>query len=844
MVHSNSMKFYTDIRKYGNYIFHRGYENGEQFFEKCAFQPTLFVPTNAHKDLNGSKTPWRSFYGNRPMVPLTYDTMAEAWEKIEEYKNTPEIQFHGMEKFEYQFLVERYPDHIDYEFDSLTILNFDIEVDSTNGFPEPSQATETVTAITAVVKGHYHIWGLQPYTAKNSNVTYYESETEFQLLNKFLDFWSKISPDVVTGWNTDTFDVPYMYNRLTNVLGERKAKLLSPWKIAKKRTVWIKNQPHEIIDLYGIQQLDYLLLYKVFTYKKQESYKLDNIAHVELGEKKLSYEEHQTLDKLYEQDFDRYVDYNIRDVELVDKLEDKLGLMRLAISLAYTTHVNFTDTMKQVRMWDSFIYYWLNKEKIVLPPNLPHSKEYKYEGAYVKEPVVGKHGWILSLDYNSLYPSIIRFLNISPETLVNERVNNVSVASFLSRKVETSNTECAVAANGTMYTRNEHSLLPRMVREVYTERKKNKNLSIEAKRQLEDSSLSKKEKDDLKRKASIHGVLDKAQKVVLNSLYGALGNEYFRLYSTPMAEAITVSGQLAIQWVAKDINEYLSKLIGVQKDYVIYGDTDSVYVNVDDLVQKYVSDKPVQKIADFLDKITREKLEPIVEASISELASYLNAVEFNALAMGREVIANVGIWQAKKRYALNVIDSEGVRYSKPKMKIMGMETAKSSTPAVVRQHMEELLYTVLNKDEVTSQKLIKEIRKKFKTYAIEDIAFPRGVNGLKKYYDVSHIYSKGTPIHVRGALLYNHYIRAWGLDKKYEMITEGEKIKFIHLKEPNPIHENIFSFIQMFPRESGLVEYIDYEKMFEKTFLEPMKSIFDAVGWSMVKQKTLESMFE
>lgn len=570
---------------------------------------------------------------------------------------------------------------------------------------------------------------------------------------------------------------------------------------------------------------------------------IDNLELSELTDEQLENLIDETTVKRDQAAFEFGIDYNIRDVELVKKLEDKLGLIRLAVMLAYTTHVNYVDTMKQVRMWDSFIFYWLSKENIVVPLYKEGVKEYKYEGAYVKEPIVGKHGWLVSLDYNSLYPSLIRFLNISPETLVNETIRGLTVDKLLDKEI-TIESDFSVAANGTQYRQNQHSLLPRMVREIYAERKKHKNLSIEAKKGLEKPNLSKEERVELKRKASIHGVLDKAQKVVLNSLYGALGSNYFRYYDTSMAEAITITGQLAIRWVGKYINEYLNELLKTDKDYVIYTDTDSVYVDVQGLVDRFVANQPKEKIVDFIDKVAEDKLESVVEQSVRDLAEYLNASEPEALAMGREVIADSGIWQAKKRYALNVIDSEGVRYAKPKMKIMGMETAKSSTPAVVREHMEELLYTVLNDSEVAAQKLIRKIRKKFNSYAIEDIAFPRGVNNLKKYRDMVNIYSKGTPIHVRGSLLYNHYIRKMGLDKQYELITEGEKIKFIFLKEPNPIHENIIAFLQVFPRETGLDEYIDYEQMFEKTFIEPMKSIFDAVGWSMVKVKTLESMFE
>lgn len=286
-------RFYTDIRKYGNNILHRGYdENGKQFFMKSKFQPTFYIPT---KNKNAKH---KFFYGGVPMEPIQYETMQEAYENLQQFAGVNNFNVAGMEKFEYQYLVEQYPSEVPYDFDKIRVLNFDIEVDSSQGFPDPQLAQETVISITAECNGKYIVWGFEDYTPKDSNVTYEKCDSEYALLNKFIAFWKAWKPDVVTGWNTDTFDVPYMYNRITNVLGEDRAKLLSPWKVAKKRTVWIKNQPNEMIDLLGVEQLDYLNLYKVFTYKKRESYKLDHISHVELGEKKLSYKEMQNTSKL------------------------------------------------------------------------------------------------------------------------------------------------------------------------------------------------------------------------------------------------------------------------------------------------------------------------------------------------------------------------------------------------------------------------------------------------------------------------------------------------------------------------------------------------------------------
>lgn len=536
------------------------------------------------------------------------------------------------------------------------------------------------------------------------------------------------------------------------------------------------------------------------------------------------------------------LDYNIKDTELIKKFEEKLGLIQLATMIAYMTHVNYTDTFKQVRMWSIFTYYWLYQRNIIPPITLPSTKEYKYEGAYVKEPQKGKYGWVMSFDINSLYPNIIRTCNISPETLQNETYENVSVEKFLHEKVTLNETKCSVAANGTRYTNDYAGMFPSMMSDLLAQRKKDKNAMLESEKKLTQNPNDEQEQKN----HGIYKTRQSALKVLANSAYGAIGSEYFPYYSTPLAEAVTTTGQLIIRWINKYINEYMSNLLKTNDvDYVIYTDTDSTVINVQSIIDQYLpNEQSIDKIVTFLNRVAEDKIEIVIENAMNDISKYMNFKSPDVLGMKKEIIASSALWSGKKRYAMNVYDSEGVRYEKPKMKIMGLETAKSSTPAVVREYMEELLYKVLNEDEESCQKYIRKVKKKFLQHNIEDIAFPRGVNGLSKYKDDVHIYAKGTPIHVRGALLYNHYIRQWNLEKQYEQITEGAKIKFIHLKEPNPIHENIFGFLDLFPRNTGLQEYVDYEKMFEKTFVEPMKYIFDAVGWSMKKQRTLEAFFE
>ena len=339
------------------------------------------------------------------------------------------------------------------------------------------------------------------------------------------------------------------------------------------------------------------------------------------------------------------------------------------------------------------------------------------------------------------------------------------------------------------------------------------------------------------------------RKIQLNSAYGAIGNEFFRYYNTQMAEAITLSGQLSIQWIANKLNEYMNKILGSGSyDYVIASDTDSIYLKFDDLIQKIMpGETDNTKIVDYLDKIVNKAFDPYIQKQFDTLSTMMNAYE-NRMVMAREVIANKGLWTAKKRYILNVFDSEGIRYSTPKLKIMGIETTRSSTPAIVRKELKECINIIMNKDEDTFIDYVQAFKKSFMALPADQIAFPRSVNGLLKYTDSSTIYKKSTPIAVKGALIYNHNIKTMRLGKKYKQIQEGEKIKFVYLKTPNPFggssgEDHVISFPTVIPKEFEIDDFVDMNLQFEKTFLDPLNTILKNIGWETEKKNTLESLF-
>jgi len=603
----------------------------------------------------------------------------------------------------------------------------------------------------------------------------------------------------------------------------------------------VKGRNQITCDVGGVTQLDYLDLYKKFTYKAQESYRLDYIAEVELGQKKLDHSEFDTFKDFYTQGWQKFIEYNIVDVELVDRLEDKMKLIELALTMAYDAKVNYGDVFYQVRMWDNIIYNYLKKRDIVIPPKNRSSKNEKYAGAYVKEPIPGKYDWVVSFDLNSLYPHLIMQYNISPETLLDERHPMVTVDKILEEQITFEMyKDYAVCANGAMYRKDVRGFLPELMEKIYKDRTIYKKKMLAAKQEYEKTKTKELEKEIAR-----CNNIQMARKIQLNSAYGAIGNQYFRYYKLANAEAITLSGQVSIRWIENKVNGYLNKLLQTEEvDYVIASDTDSIYLNMGPLVTKFFSNQSDDKtkIVGILDKICQEKLEPFIESCYQELANYVSAYE-QKMQMKRENIAERGIWTAKKRYILNVWNSEGVQYNEPKLKMMGIEAVKSSTPAPCRQMIKDGLKLMMNGTEDDVINFIEECRVKFRSLPPEEIAFPRTASDIRKYHSSSDIYTKGTPIHCRGALLFNHYVKQKKLTNKYSLINNGEKIKFLYLKKPNIIQENIISFIQDFPRELGLDKYIDYDLQFEKSFVEPLKSILDAIGWNVEKTVNLESFF-
>jgi DNA polymerase elongation subunit (family B) len=840
-------KYYTNIAVQGNNILYRGINNGRRVKNKVSYSPTLFLLAN-------KTTQWKTLFGDS-LEPMKFGDIKDAKEFVRKYESVENFKIYGNDRFEYAFIADEFKGQIDWDISNILIAIIDIEVGSENGFPDPYKATEPITAIAI----HYLnrdtiVFGCGDYK-KNNDEIYVKCDDEIDLCKKFLVYWQDYCPDVVSGWNIEFFDIPYLINRFRMILGDDDAKKLSPWNNIWERKVTVNNRELISYNITGVSTLDYIELYKWYAPggKSQESYKLDSIANVELGESKLSYDEYDNLHTLYRLNYQKFIEYNIKDVELIVKLEDKLKLIELALTLAYDTKTNYSDIFAQTRMWDSLIYSHLLEKNIIVPPKVVKHKSSAFEGAYVKDPQTGMHHWVASFDLNSLYPHLLIQYNISPETLIEpsdytdtmKKVlsGGINVDKLLKKEVDTSSLSgVSLTPNGQYFRTDIQGFLPKMMEEMYEDRKKFKNMMLKAKQDYENETDPIK-KEEIDKLVARYNNLQLAKKVSLNSAYGALGSQYFRFYDLRQALAVTQAGQLSIRWIEKKLNQFMNRLLKTEKDYVIASDTDSIYLRLGELVDKVYKDKTdTNAIIAFMDKVCEDKIQPFIDDSYQELAEYVHA-HSQKMIMKREALSDKGIWTAKKRYILNVYNNEGVQYNEPQMKVMGLEMVKSSTPSVIREKMKKLIHLIVTSDEDEVQKFISSFRESFKQLPVEDISFPRGVNGIKEYSDSLSLYKKGTPIHVKGAIIYNDMLRKNDLTKKYPLLQDGEKLKFTYLKQPNPVKDTVISYPTRLPKEFGLDEYIDYDMQFNKSFIEPIKVILDCIGWKTEKVNSLDDFF-
>lgn len=850
------MEFYTHFTKIGEKILLRGYNNGERVSKSINYQPYLFIPSNEKSEF--------VTINNEYVKKMDFDSIYDARDFVKRYKDVQNFAIHGLTEFEYVYINDTYHGNISYDPQLIRVVPIDIEVASDAGFPDIGLADKPITAISFLLNNKIEVFGCGDYVAHQKNITYFKCKDERQLMLKFVERFAKLDCDVITGWNVETFDIPYIINRIKYLFGAQAYSIykhLSPWKKVNQRTFENKHGTQETYEIVGISTLDYLPLYRKFSYKEQESYKLDHIAHTELGKRKVDYSDYESLLELYHKNFQLFIEYNVRDITLIPELEEEKRFLEQAYGLAFDAKVNFNDALTTVRMWDVKIHNFLMDQKIVVPPRKNTNELPNIPGGYVKDPVPGKYKWVVSFDYTSLYPMLIQHYNISPDTFAGtveyigpEVAVNGGYRQYSEMLVEKN---VSITPNGCLFSRNKQGFLAALMNKTFAQRKQFKDQMLEVKREREHyekttedgKKLKKQTLKEFKTKINQLDTLQYSKKIQLNSVYGALANKYFRWYSEQQAEAITSSGQLAIRWAADKTNKWFNEIFKTENfDYVIACDTDSMYLSMEPFVDQMVNQGMVEaddtaKIVMLLDKISSTKIEPFLAKQFDQLAQYANAFQ-QKLHMKRECIGDTAVWVAKKRYIMNVWNEEGVQYTEPKTKITGIEAVRSSTPGVCRDNIKKALKIILNSDNDDLIKFIEQFRSEFEQMPFEDVAFPRGVHSLDQYKSNLGIYRKGTPIHVRGSLVYNDMVKKYNLQNIYQPIYEGDKIKFCYMIKPNPSHENVFAVPSMLPKQFKLAEFIDYQTQFEKSFLDPIKNITNVIGWELEKIAHIEAEYE
>jgi DNA polymerase elongation subunit (family B) len=832
------MKFYTACALKGNKILVRGYRNGQRFSESVAFKPSLFIRSDKESKYRTLK--------QVKVKRMIFDTLYDCREFLDKYRELDDCPIYGNTDFVTQYIMETYEGEMVYDLSKIKIAYLDLECESENGFPDLDNPNERVNLMSIRISGVTHVISFTPITLPDCKVHMVSNEKE--LLKKTFEILAKEDVDILTGWNIKLFDIPYIIGRALLYFEEKEIQSWLPFGLMKMRQTDIGGKMYKIYELPGYTILDYMDLYKKFSGTSQESYALQNIAKVELDAQKLDYSEYGSLREFYRQNFQRFAEYNVQDAILVERLDDKLKLIGLAVSIAYEAKITFDTVFFATRIWETICCDYLMQRDIVPPLKRSYAKDEQFVGAYVKDVTPGLYKNVVSFDATSLYPSIIMQWNISPDTCTKVDTS-MNADDFLRSKrkdlpnllEDAESINSCLACNGSMFTRDVQGFIPILIERTFNQRKEAKSRMIELEKEYEQT----KNKELLPRIAALK-IRQSVKKILANSLYGCLGNPAF-VYSSPeLATAVTVTGQVIIRKAEMAMNDYIQSLTKDKKDYVLAVDTDSVYLNLDAIVQKISEKTNIPDTTEFINQICEQKIQPQLTKEMELLSHCLGCSE-NKIIFKREAIASAGMFIAKKRYALLVQDLEGVRFAEPKLKIMGLETARSSTPAVVRNKLKDCIKIILTKTPEELRKYVDEFYDEFIKLPIEDIASPRGVKGVAKYTDAGNIYKLGTPIATKAALLHNAYIKKLNLDKEVPAIKENDKIKFVFVNIPNPYgkahRDAVMGFVGKPPKQFVLEKYIDTKKQFDKTFNEPLDNILTAIGWSISNKITLESFF-
>lgn len=839
-------RFYVSFELDWDYILLRYIEDGVRHSERIKLKPALYIPS-------ASDDPEYYSYDGKPVMRIDFDSVKEARDFAKSYEGVPNFKVYGTPLFHYAYVHEHFknqkPDQ-----SQIRILNFDIETSTDGGYPNFQLADKEINAITLKMfkEKDIYVLGFKDYRTETPEllemlesgykIHYKKCSDEKELLRCFVEIWQRLDPDVVTGWNISGFDVPYIIKRIKYNFDEEFVKKLSPFGKINQRTVTIFNRETDIYDIVGVQRLDYMELYKKFHQNVEESYSLNYLSQKILEKTKLDYSQYGTLDKLYKQAPNIYIDYNIIDVIRVEEIDDAVRYMDVAFEIAYEALTNFSDSFTTIRNWDTMSHNFLIEQNRVIPYSSDNRKERQIAGGFVKEPILGKHKWVMSFDFKSLYPHLCMTFNISPDTYMGSFkpiFGEMSVQKILEGGLEQysqvmADQDVTITGCGTVYSRKKKGFIPELMESLFEKR------TLHQKEETKWEKKAAKGDKEAEKLSTIYENKSTAIKLLLNSGYGAFSNEWYRLFHDNIAESFTLSGQLAIKFVSSWVNTRLNKALETQDvDYIVAIDTDSFYLKLDEVVERFGGDKdPVDFLEDFSDTI-----QTWIREALEELYRMTNAFQ-KKLFMGLEAIGPA-IWLAKKRYVMSLPSFKRIRYDPPKIKVMGIEAVRSTTPQIAREWIKDGIPMVINGSTEEIKKFIDDKWETFASHPFEDIAMPKGTNDLEKYSNRESIYSAKTPIHVRGALLFNDYVKKNGWESDVDLIKSGDKIKVMYLKMPNPIMENVISIPENMPSQFKIFEqYADYNKQFDKVFYDAFKRLTDAAGINLNSNTTMESFYE
>ena len=776
----------------------------------------------------------------------------ERLKKLNFWKADDDLQLYESDVNEMtRFLIDEYGDS-DEVSTGHTIMTFDIEVEMNSGLPDIETASNAITSIAGhdSVTNDYFVYVVNKgekidKTIKGAKVESFD--TEEGLLSAFMTKWREINPTIVTGWNIDYFDVTYLYNRYKLLFGQQFANQLSP--IGK--VSYNKYRSRYIIG--GVSCLDYLALYKCYNFTELPNYRLDTVASIELGRGKIEYE--GNLDQLFRDDIEKFIEYNLVDVELVVDLDKKLQFIDLARAICHTGHVFYEDFLFSSKWLEGAILTFLRRSGRVAP-NKPRRKprnedgsdgEGKFTGAYVKEPKPGLYKWVYDLDLTSLYPSIIMSINISPETKIG-KLKGYSAEQHMKGNLETysivddsgnefpplpkekflkfiEKNKYSVAANGVLYRTDKVGVIPEILSVWFDKRVEYKNL------------MKKYGKDGNDEQYKFYGKRQLVQKIMLNSLYGVLGLPSFRFYDVDNAEATTITGQTVIKTTELIANQYYSKVIGKEDDYNVYTDTDSVFYQAVPLVKSRNPELNEESDEEMIPAIlsAAKEVETHINKVYDTMAKRLFNIDSHKFDIKQETIAKGGFWVSKKRYAQWIINDNEVDCDK--LDVKGLDVKRSSFPTYFKEVMKTVLLDILRSvDKKQIDTKILDYKKEMEDRPFIDIAKNSAVKGMSKYTTKTQVlgeFKKGSPAHVKAAITYNQLLAFYKVPYKYEPMKDGDKIKWVYLKKnPLGLEATGLKGHNDPPQILKLVEqYIDYDKIWEKELENKLDDFYKAMDW-------------